>query len=325
MHGPTLPHVASPCSLRAGPALQYIESAVQPLCVTPQGHPPRRRAGPESFPGEALPSARPDGICARHRDHSHHCHCRCTMAAVQLLLLACLMRAFEARTAQLRKADDGGRCHYTFSVASPTEPSCPEQGQAASAIGDLQRDSSAQRADLEATKARLSSLEGLLCRLTEGQAAGPSDGQQGLQGELDALRRDREQLETQARELEVAYGNLLRDKAALEEEKRQLGQENDDLARSLESSIQEVARLRRGQCPQAHNSSQDVPPGSGEEGKNEEGQRGPRVQKVPWFMVSCYRWPRLAFPAASAVPETARLARGGQMTAAERSHVSLVV
>ncbi|XP_044122056.1 myocilin [Neovison vison] len=187
------------------------------------------------------------------------------MAAVQLLLLACLMRAFEARTAQLRKADDGGRCHYTFSVASPTEPSCPEQGQAASAIGDLQRDSSAQRADLEATKARLSSLEGLLCRLTEGQAAGPSDGQQGLQGELDALRRDREQLETQARELEVAYGNLLRDKAALEEEKRQLGQENDDLARSLESSIQEVARLRRGQCPQAHNSSQDVPPGSGEE------------------------------------------------------------
>ncbi|XP_059269965.1 myocilin [Mustela nigripes] len=188
------------------------------------------------------------------------------MAAVQLLLLACLMWAFEARTAQLRKADDGsGRCQYTFSVASPTEPSCPEQGQAASAIRDLQRDSSTQRADLEATKARLSSLEGLLRRLTEGQAAGSSDGQEGLQGELDALRRDREQLETQARELEVAYGNLLRDKAVLEEEKRQLGQENDNLARRLESSSQEVARLRRGQCPQAHNSSQDAPPGSGEE------------------------------------------------------------
>lgn len=326
VHGPTLPHVASPGSPRAGLALQYIESAVQPLCVTPQGHPPRRRAGPESFPGEALPSARPDGICASHRHHKHHCHCRCTMATVQLLLLACLMWAFEARTAQLRKADDSsGRCQYTFSVASPTEPSCPEQGQAASAIRDLQRDSSTQRADLEATKARLSSLEGLLRRLTEGQAAGSSDGQEGLQGELDALRRDREQLETQARELEVAYGNLLRDKAVLEEEKRQLGQENDDLARRLESSSQEVARLRRGQCPQAHNSSQDAPPGSGEEGKKEEGQRGPRVQKVPWFMVSCYRWPRRAFPAASAVPETARLARGGQMRAAERSHVSLVV
>uniref|UniRef100_A0A7N5KJA9 Myocilin n=1 Tax=Ailuropoda melanoleuca TaxID=9646 RepID=A0A7N5KJA9_AILME len=187
------------------------------------------------------------------------------MPAVQLLLLACLVWGSEARTAQLRKANDrSGRCQYTFSVASPNESSCPEQVQAMSAIQDLQRDSSAQRADLESTKARLSSLEGLLHQLTLGRAAGPSETQEELQRELGTLRREREQLETQSRELEVAYSNLLHDKSALEEEKRRLGEENEDLAQRLESSSQEVARLRRGQCPQAHSSSQDVPPGSRE-------------------------------------------------------------
>lgn len=229
------------------------------------------------------------------------------MPAVQLLLLACLVWGSEARTAQLRKANDrSGRCQYTFSVASPNESSCPEQVQAMSAIQDLQRDSSAQRADLESTKARLSSLEGLLHQLTLGRAAGPSETQEELQRELGTLRREREQLETQSRELEVAYSNLLHDKSALEEEKRRLGEENEDLAQRLESSSQEVARLRRGQCPQAHSSSQDVPPGS-REGKNM-GRRGTRVQT--WFIVTCYRWPRLAFLALSFLPETTPLARG---------------
>nr|XP_025859063.1 myocilin [Vulpes vulpes] len=183
------------------------------------------------------------------------------MPTAQLLLLACLLWGLEARTAQLRKANDrSGRCQYIFSVASPNESSCPEQGQAMSAIQDLQR-------DLESTKARLSSLEGLLHQLTLGQAAGPSESQEGLHRELGTLRREREQLETQARELEVAYSNLLRDKSALEEEKRQLGEENEDLAQRLEHSSQEVARLRRGQCPQAHRSSQDVPAGSREVSK----------------------------------------------------------
>uniref|UniRef100_A0A8I3MH55 Myocilin n=2 Tax=Canis lupus familiaris TaxID=9615 RepID=A0A8I3MH55_CANLF len=180
------------------------------------------------------------------------------MPTAQLLLLACLLWGLEARTAQLRKANDrSGRCQYIFSVASPNESSCPEQGQAMSAIQDLQR-------DLESTKARLSSLEGLLHQLTLGQAAGPSESQEGLHRELGTLRKEREQLETQARELEVAYSNLLRDKSALEEEKRRLGEENEDLAQRLEHSSQEVARLRRGQCPQAHSSSQDVPAGSRE-------------------------------------------------------------
>ncbi|XP_058396052.1 myocilin [Diceros bicornis minor] len=190
------------------------------------------------------------------------------MPAVQLLLLACVLWGAGARTAQLRKANDrSGRCQYTFSVASPNESSCPEQGQAMSAIQDLQRDSRAQRADLESIKGRLSSLEGLLHRLTLDQAAGPVEAQEGLQRELGTLRRERDQLETQTRELQTAYSNLLRDKTALEEEKRRLGAEKEDLARRLESSSQEVARLRRDQCPQAHSSSQDGPPGSREVSK----------------------------------------------------------
>ncbi|KAB0377578.1 hypothetical protein FD755_012022 [Muntiacus reevesi] len=190
------------------------------------------------------------------------------MPAVQLLLLACLVGGVGARTAQFQKANDqSGRCQYTFRVASPTESSCPVQDQAMSAIQELQRDSSDQRATLEATKARLSSLEAVLHRLTSGQPTGPLETQQGLQRELEALRREREQLETQTRELESAFSNLIRDKSALEEEKRRLQAENEDLARRLESSSQEVASLRRGQCPQAHSSSQDVPSGSREVAK----------------------------------------------------------
>ncbi|XP_058935569.2 myocilin isoform X1 [Kogia breviceps] len=171
------------------------------------------------------------------------------MPAVQLLLLACLVWGVGARTAQFRKANDqSGRCQYTFSVAGPDESGCPEQGQAMSAIQDLQRDGREQRAAMESTKARLSSLEDLLHRLTLGQAAAPWDTQEG-----------RPQTE-----LELAYSNLVRDKSALEEEKRRLEAENRDLARRLESSSKEVARLRRGQCPQARSTSEDVPPGSKE-------------------------------------------------------------
>ncbi|XP_077011868.1 myocilin [Tamandua tetradactyla] len=181
------------------------------------------------------------------------------MPALQLLLLACLTCGAGTSTAQLRKANDqSGRCRYTFSVASPDEASCPEQGQAMSALQDLQKDSSIQRADLESTKARLSHLESLLHRLNVNQPAGSWESEARLQRELDTLRRERDQLETQARELETAYSNLLRDKSTLEEEKRQLGQENEDLARRLESSSEEVARLRRGRCPQTQDASPDV-------------------------------------------------------------------
>ncbi|CAH6789373.1 myocilin [Phodopus roborovskii] len=187
------------------------------------------------------------------------------MIALWLLFLACLVWGMGARTAQLRKANDrSGRCQYTFTVASPIESSCPREDQAMSAIQDLQRDNGIQHADLESIKARLNSLESLLHQLTLGQPAGTQEVREGLQGQLGALRRERDQLETQTRDLEVAYNNLLQDKSALEEEKRQLEREKEDLARRLEGSSQEVARLRRGQCPPIQPSSQAMLPGSRE-------------------------------------------------------------
>ncbi|ELK16278.1 Myocilin [Pteropus alecto] len=183
------------------------------------------------------------------------------MLAVQLLLLACLLWGVGARTAQLQKSNDrSGRCQYTFSVVSPSESSCPEQGQAMSAIQDLQRASSAQRADLKAAQARISSLEGLVRHLTPDQAARPSSETP----ELGPLLRERAQLETRTRELEAAYSNLLRDKALLEDERRQLATENEDLASRLQGCSQEAERLRRGQCPQARGASRELPPGSRE-------------------------------------------------------------
>lgn len=166
-----------------------------------------------------------------------------------------------------------------------------------SAIQDLQRDSSSQRADLESTKARLGSLEGLLRQLTGAPAAGPSEGPR----ELDTLTREREELESQARELETAYGNLLRDKEVLEEEKRRLGAENEDLARRLESSSQEMERLRRGQCPPARGTSLDVSPGS-REGK-----------KVGVFRVTRDRWAHVC-PSCPLLPPRSRTSARGRQT-----------
>lgn len=162
-----------------------------------------------------------------------------------------------------------------------------------SAIQDLQRDSSVQQAELVSAKARLSSLESLLHQLSLGQATGTKEAQDGLQGQLGALRRERDQLETQTRDLEVAYNNLLQDKSALEEEKKQLEQENEDLARRLEGSSQEVARLRRRQCPSTQHSPQDMLPGS-REGKNA-GWRIFPTQTVACLLVTRYRAPGLLF------------------------------
>ncbi|NXS12678.1 MYOC protein, partial [Neodrepanis coruscans] len=51
-----------------------------------------------------------------------------------------------------------------------------------------------------------------------------------------------------ASRLEAAYGEVLRAKSRLEEEKGQLEREKEELGRRLESSAQEIARLR-ARCP----------------------------------------------------------------------------
>lgn len=142
-------------------------------------------------------------------------------------------------------------------LASPSESSCPEQGQAMSAIQELQRESSEQRATLESTKARLSSLEALLPPDLRPACWALGDPARAA-GELEALRGESENNWKPKPGLESAYSSLVRDKSALEEEKRQLQAEKRGSGRRLESSSQEVASLRRGQCPQAHSRSKDM-------------------------------------------------------------------
>ncbi|NXD27023.1 MYOC protein, partial [Spelaeornis formosus] len=60
--------------------------------------------------------------------------------------------------------------------------------------------------------------------------------------------RDPQQAAAAAR-LEVAYGELLRAQARLEEEKGRLEREKEELGRRLESSAQEITRLRAARCP----------------------------------------------------------------------------
>uniref|UniRef100_A0A8C9U3E1 Myocilin n=1 Tax=Serinus canaria TaxID=9135 RepID=A0A8C9U3E1_SERCA len=60
--------------------------------------------------------------------------------------------------------------------------------------------------------------------------------------------RDPQQVATASR-LEAAYGELLRAKSRLEEEKGRLEREKEELGRRLESSAQEITRLRAARCP----------------------------------------------------------------------------
>uniref|UniRef100_A0A8B9R2B4 Myocilin n=1 Tax=Anas platyrhynchos TaxID=8839 RepID=A0A8B9R2B4_ANAPL len=117
----------------------------------------------------------------------------------------------------------GGRCTYTFTVASPGEASCPEAG----GVAQL-------RAELAGLAARLSRLEG----------SGGFGGSGPRGAEVGGAW-------TRGPQRAAAGGceELLRDKERLEEDKRRLEREKEELSRRLESSTQEIARLRAARCP----------------------------------------------------------------------------
>lgn len=151
------------------------------------------------------------------------------MLGVWLLLWGSAALRGRADTAFLRRAhDSSGRCTYSFTVASPVEAACPE---AADGVPEL-------RAELAALAARLSRLE------SRERGAGGS----GPRGAESGGARDPQQGPAAAR-MEAAYGELLRAKARLEEEKGRLEREKEELGRRLESSAQEITRLRAARCP----------------------------------------------------------------------------
>lgn len=149
------------------------------------------------------------------------------MLGVWLVLLGGLALGCRGERAFLTRADDStGRCTYSFTVASPVEAACPSAG------GGLEL-----RAELASLAARLSRLE------SRERGAGGS----GPRGVEAGGARDSQQA-SPAGGLEDAYGELLQAKSRLEEEKGRLERENAELRRRLESSAQEIARLRATPC-----------------------------------------------------------------------------
>ncbi|KAI6064147.1 Myocilin isoform X1 [Aix galericulata] len=145
-------------------------------------------------------------------------------AWLTLLLGGSLALGAPGDTALFQRADDaGGRCTYTFTVASPGEASCPEAG----GVAQL-------RAELAGLAARLSRLEG----------PGGFGGSGPRGAEVGGAW-------TRGPQRAAAGGceELLRDKERLEEDKRRLEREKEELSRRLESSTQEIARLRAARCP----------------------------------------------------------------------------
>nr|XP_047936275.1 myocilin isoform X2 [Anser cygnoides] len=145
-------------------------------------------------------------------------------AWLTLLLGGGLALGAPGDTALFQRADDaGGRCTYTFTVASPGEASCPEAG----GVSQL-------RAELAGLAARLSRLEGL----GGFGGSGPRGAEVG-----GAWTRGPQRAAAGGCE------ELLQDKERLEEDKRRLEREKEELSRRLESSTQEIARLRAARCP----------------------------------------------------------------------------
>uniref|UniRef100_A0A3B4AGE0 Myocilin n=1 Tax=Periophthalmus magnuspinnatus TaxID=409849 RepID=A0A3B4AGE0_9GOBI len=116
------------------------------------------------------------------------------------------------RAAMWRGNDRNGRCQYTFTVPSPSETTCPQNGGP----------------EVEGLKARLSLLEVLVARLSGGEIGTQSKPQNDLQESLNRAIGER---------------NLL------QAEKERLERELEGLQRRVEEMRRETERLRNKPCP----------------------------------------------------------------------------
>lgn len=139
-----------------------------------------------------------------------------------LFLLLCMSGLLLRGDAQDRAAlwrgnDRSGRCQYTFTVASPSEASCPQTGGP----------------EMEGLKARLSMLEVLVSRLTGGDSRGP----------------ERAGAAAAQTELQEALNRAVGERDLLQGEKRRLEQELERLQRRTEEMRRETERLKNRPCP----------------------------------------------------------------------------
>ncbi|XP_068455574.1 myocilin-like [Clinocottus analis] len=146
---------------------------------------------------------------------------------VFLLSLCCLTLPSRSRAqdrASLRRSNDhDGRCHYTFTVASPEESSCS---------------GSSTKPEMDGVSSRLTMLEALVSRLIAGVDGGSRariNGEEGLQ---------------------EAYSQVTRERNQLQQDKERLNGQVQELHRRLAELSQEAESLRQRPCQQTHTSGE---------------------------------------------------------------------
>ncbi|RVE61493.1 hypothetical protein OJAV_G00171320 [Oryzias javanicus] len=112
--------------------------------------------------------------------------------------------------------DPTGRCHYTFTVPSPTESSCS---------------GSSNKQELTGVLSRLTLVEALVSRLVDG-----ADGSSGAG--------------TAEESLQEAYSQVTRERDQLQQDKEHLSQQVQTLQSSLAELDREMESLRKRSCQQ---------------------------------------------------------------------------
>lgn len=135
-----------------------------------------------------------------------------------LLLCLCCLAQGQDRAAFHRSNDQAGRCHYTFSVASPEESSC---------VG------SSNKAELDGILSRLVLLENLVSRMITGV-----DGSAG--GEVT----------TGDEALQEAFTQASEERNQLQQDKELLNRQVQELQRRLDEQVKEVEGLKEKTCQQ---------------------------------------------------------------------------
>ncbi|XP_062260860.1 myocilin-like [Platichthys flesus] len=142
-----------------------------------------------------------------------------------LLCLSCLMLSSQSQAtdrASLRRSNDSaGRCHYTFTVASPEESSCP---------------GGSVKPEMDGVMSRVILLEALVSQLLAGADGGT-----------------RTRVESNMEEgLQEAYAQVTRERNQLQQDKERLNKQLQEQQRRLGELSQEAESLRQKPCKQTH-------------------------------------------------------------------------
>lgn len=137
-----------------------------------------------------------------------------------LLCLCCLAQA-QDRAALRRSNDQAGRCHYTFTVASPEESSCTGSGT---------------KVEMDGVLSRLVLLENLVSRMISG-----ADG---------SARAEAAEVTTGDEALQEAFTQATEERNQLQRDKEHLDRQVQELQRRLDEQVKEAEALREKTCQQ---------------------------------------------------------------------------